>query len=254
MDEKTSKQRAIVIKGALTFNGKSSELIKGSDVLIENNKITRIDKNITAPDGAATLEADGRTLIPGLIDAHWHSLLSVIPLAKLLQSDIGYMNLAGAQANRDALLRGFTTVRDIGGNVFALKKATDEGIIDGPRIYPSGAYISQTSGHGDFRGPNETPVNPCSSLHYLSQAGISHIADGVPEVIKRTREVLRSGASQIKAMAGGGVSSLYDPLDVTEYTFEEMKAIVDVAKTWNTYVAVHACSASAKVTFCVSSS
>jgi len=190
--------------------------------------------------GQQPMDAGGRTLIPGLIDAHWHSLFAIIPQARLLQSDIGYMNLAAAQGNRDALLRGFTTVRDVGGNVFALKKATDEGMIDGPRIYPSGGYISQTSGHGDFRGPNEVPVHPCSTLHYLSATGISLIADGVPEVIKRTREVLRSGATQIKAMAGGGVSSLYDPLDVTEFIFEEIKAIVDVARTWNTYVAVHA--------------
>jgi len=240
MDMKTSVQDTLLIKGALIFDGKSPEIIEDSDVLIENNKITRIDKNIPAPDGATTMDAGGRTLIPGLIDAHWHSLFAIIPQARLLQSDIGYMNLAAAQGNRDALMRGFTTVRDVGGNVFALKKATDEGMIDGPRIYPSGGYISQTSGHGDFRGPNEVPVHPCSTLHYLSATGISLIADGVPEVIKRTREVLRSGATQIKAMAGGGVSSLYDPLDVTEFIFEEIKAIVDVARTWNTCVAVHA--------------
>ncbi|MCC0008336.1 MAG: amidohydrolase family protein, partial [Hyphomicrobiaceae bacterium] len=110
---------------------------------------------------------------------------------------------------------------------------------EGPRIYPSGPYIGQTSGHGDFRGPNDVPENPGSPLDYQQRVGHTLIADGVPEVIKRTREALRMGASQIKVMGGGGVSSLYDPLDVTEYTFEEMKATVDVAKTWNTYVAVH---------------
>jgi len=84
------------------------------------------------------------------------------------------------------------------------------------------------------------PENPATPLDYFQRVGHTLIADGVPEVIKRSREILRMGASQIKAMAGGGVSSLYDPLDVTEYTFEEAKAIVDVARTWNTYVAIHA--------------
>jgi len=136
-------------------------------------------------------------------------------------------------------MRGFTTVRDVGGNSFGVKRAIDEGLAEGPRIYPSGAYIGQTSGHGDFRGPNDVPENPGLPLDYQQRVGNTLIADGVPEVIKRTREVLRMGASQVKAHGGGGVSSLYDPLDVTEYTFEEAKAIVDVAKTWNTYVAVH---------------
>jgi len=136
-------------------------------------------------------------------------------------------------------MRGFTTVRDVGGNCFSISKATDEGLIDGPRIYPSGGYIGQTSGHGDFRGPNDVPENPGTPLDYFQRVGHTLIADGVPEVMKRTREVLRMGATQIKVMAGGGVTSLYDPLDVTEYTLEELKAIVDVARTWNTYVMIH---------------
>jgi imidazolonepropionase-like amidohydrolase len=120
-----------------------------------------------------------------------------------------------------------------------VKKATDEGMIVGPRVYPSGAPISQTSGHFDFRGPNDVPANPTHPLTYRERNSIVMIADGVPEVIKRVREQLRMGATQIKLAAGGGVSSLYDHLDVAEYTYEEMKAAVDVAKTWNTYVAVH---------------
>ncbi len=233
-------QHSVLVRGAQIFDGTSPELITGRDVLIKNNRIVRIDKNIPAPDRAILIEAGGRTLIPGLIDAHWHSLFSTIPIARLLQIDFGYMNLVAAVANRDVLMRGFTTVRDLGGNVFALKEAADEGLIDGPRIYPSGPFISQTSGHGDFRGPNDVPGNPGAPLDYLQRIGNTLIADGVPEVMKRSREALRMGASQVKAMAGGGVSSRYDPVDVTEYTFEEMKAIVDIARTWNTYVAVHA--------------
>jgi len=112
-------------------------------------------------------------------------------------------------------------------------------MVDRPRIYPSGAYISQTAGHGDFRSPQDVPKNPEIPLDYHERVGNTLIADGVPEVIKRTRENLRKGATQIKAMADGGVTSLYDPLDVTEYTFDEAKAICEVGGAWNTYVAIH---------------
>jgi len=149
------------------------------------------------------------------------------------------MNLVAAKEAGRRLMRGFTTVRDIGGNSFAVKRATDEGIITGPRIYPSGAPISQTAGHFDFRGPNDVPANTTDPLTYLERNSVLMHADGVPEVMKRVREQLRMGATQIKIAAGGGVSSAYDPIDVAQYTFEELKAAVDVAKTWNTYVAVH---------------
>ncbi len=239
MNTKTSTPNAILIKGALIFDGQSPDLIEGQDVLVENNKITRIGKNITAPDGAATLEADGRTLIPGLTDVHWHSMYANIPLNQLFQSDFAYITLIAAMGAGETLLRGFTTVRDIGGNCFAVKRATDEGLIPGPRVYPSGAPISQTSGHFDFRGINDVPAGPNDPLTYYEKNGIVMVADGVPEVTKRVREQLRMGATQIKLAAGGGVTSLYDHLDVAEYTFDEMKVAVEVAKAWNTYVAVH---------------
>jgi len=234
------KANTTLFKDVKIFDGKNETLAEGMSVLIEGNKIAKIAKSIPAPAGATVIDAKGKTLMPGLIDNHWHSLFATLPQAKLLQSDMAYINLYAAKANEDALLRGFTSVRDVGGNVFGLKKATDEGLVSGPRIHPSGGYISQTSGHGDFRGPLDVPTNDGTPLDYFQRTGNTLIADGVPEVMRRTREVLRMGATQIKVMAGGGVSSLYDPLDVTQYTLEEMKAIVDVAKTWNTYVAVHA--------------
>lgn len=231
----------VLITNANVFDGQNEKLVKGMDVLVEGNKIVKIDKGIVVtPEGVTMIDAKGKTLMPGLIDAHWHSLFSTLPQAKLLVSDLAYINHYAAKGNEEALLRGFTTVRDVGGNVFGLKRATDEGLLNGPRIYPSGPYISQTSGHGDFRGPNDVPQAEGAQLDYMQRNGMTLIADGVPQVMKRTREALRMGATQIKVMAGGGVSSMYDPLDVTQYTFEEMKAIVDVAKTWNTYVAIHA--------------
>jgi imidazolonepropionase-like amidohydrolase len=223
------------------FDGVNEKRIMNANVLVEGNLIKQVSTTkITAQGGAKVIDGGGRTLMPGLIDAHWHTMFNFWPISKVLGVNFGYLSIAAADASRSTLLRGFTTVRDVGGNVFGVKMAIDSGLADGPRIYPSGPYIGQTSGHGDFRGPNDVPENPGTPLDYTQRVGHTLIADGVPEVMKRSREILRMGASQIKAMAGGGVSSLYDPLDVTEYTFEEAKAIVDVAKTWNTYVAIHA--------------
>jgi imidazolonepropionase-like amidohydrolase len=230
----------VLFTNANVFDDEHEKLAEGMSVLIEGNKITQIAKSIPAPAGATVIDAKGRTLMPGLIDAHWHSMFNFWPISKIMSSDFGYLSIGASKAAGETLQRGFTTVRDVGGNCFPLFKATNDGLIDGPRIYPSGPYISQTSGHGDFRGPLDVPENPGAPLDYFQRTGHTLIADGVPEVTKRTREALRMGATQIKAMAGGGVSSLYDPLDVTEYTFDEMKTICEVARTWDTYVAIHA--------------
>jgi len=222
------------------FDGEHEKLINKANVLVEGNLIKQVSTESIKADSATVIDGKGRMLMPGLIDAHWHTMFNFWPVSKVMNSDLGYLSIAASNEAQKTLLRGFTTVRDAGGNCFGVKKATDAGLVDGPRIYPSGPYIGQTSGHGDFRGPNAVPENPGTPLDYLQRVGHTLIADGVPDVIKRSREILRLGASQIKAMAGGGVTSLYDPLDVTEYTFEEAKAIVDVAKTWNTYVMIHA--------------
>jgi imidazolonepropionase-like amidohydrolase len=137
-------------------------------------------------------------------------------------------------------MRGFTSVRDLAGPVFDLKKAIDAGTVVGPRIWPSGAMISQTSGHGDFRALSELPRTPTTPLSRGEVLGAGAIADGVDEVLRVTREQLMRGASQIKLAAGGGVSSNYDPLDVSQYTEAELHAAVEAAANWNTYVTVHA--------------
>jgi len=230
----------VLITNANIFDGERDALATGMSVLVEGNMIAKIAKSIPAPAGATVIDAKGKVLMPGLTDAHWHLMFNFWPISKIINADLGLHSIAASKAARETLMRGFTTVRDAGGNSFPISKATDSGLIDGPRVYPSGGYIGQTSGHGDFRGPNDVPENPGTPLDYTQRVGHTLIADGVPEVIKRSREVLRMGATQIKVMAGGGVSSLYDPLDVTEYTFDEMKAAVEVAKSWNTYVAIHA--------------
>jgi len=222
------------------FDGVNEKLIRNANVVVTGNMITAVSSEPLVVAGGRVIDGGGRTLMPGLTDAHWHSMFNFWPISKILSADFGLLSIAAGKAANEVLMRGFTTVRDVGGNAFPVYRAINTGLIDGPRIYPSGPYISQTSGHGDFRGPNDVPENPGTPLDYTQRVGHTLIADGVPEVTKRTREALRMGATQIKAMAGGGVSSLYDPLDVTEYTFDEMKAIVEVANSWNTYVAIHA--------------
>jgi imidazolonepropionase-like amidohydrolase len=144
------------------------------------------------------------------------------------------------EEGKKMLLRGFTSIRDVGGPVFNVKKDFDKRTYPGPRIYPSGAMISQTSGHGDSRLPNEKSRRWGGNVSRGELMGVNFIADGVDEVLTATRENLRSGATQIKVMAGGGAATMYDPLDVTQYTFDEIKAAVDAAEDWGTYVCVHA--------------
>ena len=178
--------------------------------------------------------------MPGLIDAHWHAMLVRPTPAQLLVDDVGYLNLvAGAEAT-DTLMRGFTTVRDVGGPSFGLKRAIDEGIVAGPRIFPSGAIITVTSGHGDFRHAHELPRVIGAPLSRQEKTGAAMVADSPDEVRVRVREQLLQGASQIKLTAGGGVASPNSPLDVSTFTEAELRAAVEAAENWGTYVTVHA--------------
>ena len=162
--------------------------------------------------------------------------------ADLLAPDPSPEKLAATVATESArtLLRGFTSVRDAGGPIFELKAAIDAGKMPGPRIWPSGAFVSQTSGHGDLRQPHERSRRFFGKPSMAEEMGATFIADGRDEVLTAVRENLRMGASQIKLMAGGGTSSAYDPVDVTQYTFDEMRAAVEAAEDWGTYVTVHA--------------
>src|SRR5690606_7468405 len=130
-------------------------------------------------------------------------------------------------SSEEMLVRGFTSVRDVGGPIFPLKTAIDAGKISGPRVWPSGAVVSQTAGHGDFRTPAEKSRRFFGQPSRAEIYGATFIADGRDEVLTAVRENLRFGASQIKLMAGGGTSSAYDPVDVTQYTLDEMKAAVE---------------------------
>jgi imidazolonepropionase-like amidohydrolase len=239
----SNQPAAVIFENVRIFNGTSDRLSAPSNVLVVGNVIKTIS---TAPiaDPPATsvtrIQGGGRTLMPGLIDAHWHTMLVRPTPAALLTGDIGHLNLvAGAEATA-TLMRGFTTVRDMGGPAFGLKRAIDEGTVAGPRILPSGAIITVTSGHGDFRQPFEVPRILGAPQSRGEQTGAAMIADSPDEVRVRVREQLMLSASQIKLTAGGGVASPHSPLDASTFTEAELRAAVEAAENWGTYVTVHA--------------
>jgi imidazolonepropionase-like amidohydrolase len=232
---------SVLFHNVRVFDGVEEEVGGPADVLVQGNKITKISTTPIHPDSdTKVIDGTGRTLIPGLIDVHFHIMLAALPMQVALTADPGYINLVAAKEAQATLMRGFTTIRDMGGPAFGLKRAIDQGLYPGPRIYPSGAMITQTSGHGDFRMPYEVPRTIGNPLSRAEQEGVAVIADGSDQVLVRSREQLMLGASQLKLMAGGGVSSLYDPLDAVQYTPEEIHAAVQAANNWNTYVTVHA--------------
>ena len=236
------QKKMVLISNVNIFDGKTEKLHKNMYVLVVDNLIETISDEplaIIQTDNVTMIDGGGRTLMPGLIDAHWHTYYANIPASTLATGDMSEVAIAGLFGSKETLMRGFTSIRDIGGNPFAVKKYADSGKYPGPRMYISGPPMSQTGGHFDFRAKNDVPSNTGDVLPYWQRVGLISVADGVPEVTKRAREILRMGATQLKIAGGGGVSSTYDPLDVQEFTFEEMKAVVDVANTWNTYVAAH---------------
>ncbi|MFM6905482.1 MAG: amidohydrolase family protein [Acinetobacter tjernbergiae] len=231
----------VLLNNVNIFNGKDNKIIKGN-VLIEGNLIKKIstDAIMTNRSGMTKIiDAKGKYLIPGLIDNHAHLMFDSIPQQQALLSDFAFINLFAAKSAEKQLLRGFTTVRDLGGGALSLAKAIDNNLVNGPRVFASGAFISQTGGHGDFGFPTDVP-RKLGELSYQERNGMAAIADGADQVLIRSREQLRQGATQLKLMAGGGVSSNYDPLDVSQYTEAEFKAAVDAAANWGTYVTVHA--------------
>jgi imidazolonepropionase-like amidohydrolase len=237
----TATEGATLFQNVRIFDGKGSELSPTSNVLVRGNKIERISVDtIDVGGNVRTIAGNGRVLMPSLIDAHWHAFMAATPQHVIIMAEPSYLDHRAAQEAEATLMRGFTTIRDLGGPVFGLKQAIDEGIVAGPRIYPSGALISQTSGHGDFRFLAELPRQPGGPLSFSEREGMAAIADSPDEVRLRVREQLRNGASQIKLMGGGGVSSPHNPIESTQFTEAELRAAVEAAADWGTYVTVHA--------------
>lgn len=230
---------AVLFQNVRIFDGKNGALSPPSNVLVRDNRIEKISAAAITAD-AQVINGGGRVLMPGLIDAHWHAMLVRPTPASALASDVGYTNLLAAAEATSTLMRGFTTVRDMGGPAFALKRAIDEGLVAGPRIYPSGAIITITSGHGDFRQLSDLPRTIGGMLSRMEKIGGSMVADSPDEVRVRAREQLMQGATQVKLTAGGGVASPFSPLDVSTFTEPELRAAVEAADNWGTYVATHA--------------
>ncbi|MBP6186057.1 MAG: amidohydrolase family protein [Saprospiraceae bacterium] len=238
----SNPNKTLLINNVQIFNGKDEKTINGN-VLIVNNLISKISSSpipVNRSGETKVIDGKGKFLMPGLIDAHMHMILAGSTLSQMQNGEVGAAFIrAGVEAG-NTLNRGFTSVRDLGGPIFGMKQTIDAGDIPGPRIWPSGPMISQTSGHGDFRGINQRPVSLGGSLDHSEVIDACIIADGKDAMLVAVRETLKRGASQIKLTAGGGISSSFDPLDVSQFTEEEIHAAVEAAADWGTYVTVHA--------------
>ncbi len=234
-----SAAQSVVIQNARIFDGESDKLSRPTNVYVQDGVIKQIADAVKVPEGTPVIDAQERVLMPGMINAHAHVMLQ-LNVFESLTSDPYYFAYTATVAAKSLLDNGFTTVRDMSGNTFSLKKAIDRGLIPGPRIFPSGPMISQTSGHSDHRTSEaRSRLLDSGSRSNLEQMGMTIVADGRPQVLQAARENLRRGASQIKIAAGGGISSYADPLDVTQYTEDEIRAAVEAAEAWGTYVAAH---------------
>lgn len=248
MSEAPSTKGSYLFHGGRLFDPRQDALIENVEVLVEDGRVAEVsrpDGHLTGPvqaSNAHRVDLGGRTLMPGLIDAHIHIYLTEVNL-RLLE-DIP-LTLLAAQATvlmRNMLMRGFTTVRDTGGGDWGMKAAADTGLVDSPRLFIAGRALSQTGGHADFRRRTQSDVGCpcCAALQYLA-----HIVDGVPEMLKAVREELRLGADQIKLMVSGGVASPNDPLESLQFRTDEIEAACQEADNWGRYVCAHAYSAEA---------
>jgi imidazolonepropionase-like amidohydrolase len=245
-DEVHAKPTAtVLIKNVSIFDGTSKKLIKGKDVVVAGNTITRIIPAGSEVDGyAEVIDGKGGYLTPGLIDNHWHCVLA-LDYAVVFSSPAQYLDAVATWEAREVLMRGVTTVRDAGGNTAGLKQATDEGYVTGPRIYPSQAVLSQYSGHTDFRNKNFLPKEWGGPVDPVEQIGLGMLVNGRDQMLAAVRNNLYQGATQIKLAVSGGVTSYSDPLYANEFLPEEIEAAVAAAKDYGTYVMVHVHNAAA---------
>ena len=208
-----------------------------ADVLVQDGQITQIGPKLTAPAGATTVKAQGKTVMPGMIDCHTHIVASQLNLGLNANLPNALATLRAVPILAGILMRGFTTVRDAGGADWALSEATRTDIVDGPRIFLAGRALSQTGGHGDFRARTDI-LDPCACVQKVGNIG--RVVDGVDNVRLAVREEIQKGATQIKIMASGGVASPNDPIHFLGYSEEEIRAIVEEASNAGTYVMGHA--------------
>lgn len=231
-----------LFRGGLLLDPRQSELLEGYEVLVEDTRILEVFDGRIAADVDVVIDLHGKTIMPGLIDCHVHLFLSAVNISDLGAVPLTLLAGRATRLARNMLLRGFTTVRDTGGADYGMREAIAEGSVLGPRLFIAGAPISQTGGHGDFRGLTQGAFSCacCSALSFTAR-----VADGVDEVIKAAREELRKGADHLKIMCSGGVASQNDPLESIQFRMDEIEAICEEAHRWGKYVAAHAYSAQA---------
>src|SRR5436309_6812587 len=230
---------AIIFANCAVLDGTRKERREDHHVLVEGDRIRDVSDRPIKMAAAETIDLAGRTLMPGLTDAPGHGLAGDAALARLSDRPATLLTLQAAKVLEGMLQRGFTTIRDAAGADGGLAEAVEEGLVRGPRIFPSGMALSQTGGHGDVR-PRTQPVDTCACCS--GGLAMSRIADGVAECRRAARDELRKGATQIKIVASGGVASPYDPIWNLQYSEEEVRAIVEEARAWHTYVMAHAYS------------
>jgi len=234
-----------LVKNVSIFDGASVTLITGKDLVLQGNKIYRlIAAGGDEKEYDHVIDGKGGYLSPGLIDMHWHMTLGV-GFEESAKLPIQYAAFVIADDAKDFLMRGFTTCRDAAGPVAGVKRAIDDGLTIGPRMYPSEIGLSQYSGHIDFRNPNFPPKQWGGPFDPIEQIGFAYLCNSVDDVKLTVRHNLYLGATQIKMASSGSVSSIADPLYVLEFTQEEIEAAVAVAADFDTYVQVHAHNAEA---------
>lgn len=232
----------IIIRNVRVFDGVGDRTTDNADVLIEGPHVVAVSSSPVAGDsssGVLEIDGKGKFLMPGLSDAHVHLMGNANSMLDFVQGATGTLYGNTIAEARRMLLRGFTTVRDMGGDTAPVKGLIDRGVFDGPRIFPSQAMISQTSGHADFAFVYDVPEEFGGKPSRTEDIHFTRVADGVPRVLAAVREQLRQGASQIKLTLGGGAASMYDPLSTLQYTPDEIRAAVEAAADYGTYVATH---------------
>jgi imidazolonepropionase-like amidohydrolase len=227
----------LLFENARLLDVEAGALRDGTSVLVEGERIVEVSERVIEAPGARRVDLAGRTLMPGLIDAHVHCAITTMNLAAMTSKPATLVAHEAGRILTGMLRRGFTTVRDAGGADFGLAQAVERGLVEGPRLFYSGRVLSQTGGHGDFTPREDAPRLCACQIH---STGFSHVADGVAAVRKAAREELRRGATQVKIMASGGVASPSDPIWNLQYSAEEMRAIVEEAAGWRTYAMAHA--------------
>jgi imidazolonepropionase-like amidohydrolase len=224
-----------ILRNASVLDPERGELDEGQSVVVDGGRIADVGPGLTGPDDAVIVDVGGRTIMPGLIDAHTHPAVVDEDIFAMAEWPPYYVAARASRALEGMLMRGFTTIRDVGGGDFGLARAVEDGYFTGPRIRFGGKQLSQTGGAGDWRAPSRRVYD---DNYYSAALGV--ICDGVPEVRRAVREEVRRGAHHIKVYLSGAVDSPSDRVDSTQFSLEELRAIVEEATAANIYVAGHA--------------